>query len=149
MAKSFSFLYEKRVLLLTIAAVFTCFYNASIYTSKPAVKASVLSTEALAGQLIWQESNCTACHQFYGLGGYLGPDLTNVASAQGKGVPYLKAFLNSGIKSMPKYNFNENEKDQLAEFLKHVDRTGFYPNPASETIWFGWVNQIYKEPSDE
>ncbi len=36
---------------------------------------------AAAGKLLYQKYNCQACHQIYGLGGYMGPDLTNVYSA--------------------------------------------------------------------
>jgi len=43
------------------------------------------SEKALQGQQLWQQNNCFSCHQIYGLGGYLGPDLTNVYSQRGKG----------------------------------------------------------------
>jgi nitric oxide reductase subunit C len=103
-----------------------------------------MSSEAIAGEVLWQEYNCTACHQFYGLGGYLGPDLTNIISNPTKGPEYAKAFFNSGIKSMPEFKFTEEEKNQLIHFLTHVDRTGYYPNRNAQFSAEGWVNIEYK-----
>ena len=56
---------------------------------------------ASEGRLVWQNYNCEACHQLYGLGGYLGPDLTNVYSCIGKGPVYIKAMIKSGTGTMP------------------------------------------------
>ena len=103
-----------------------------------------MSNSALAGQKLWQENNCTSCHQLYGLGGYLGPDLTNVISTPGKGIPYVKAFLNSGVKSMPEFDFSELEKEQISMFLAHVDSTGYYPNYDAQFNKDGWVTIDYK-----
>jgi nitric oxide reductase subunit C len=120
-------------------------YNYNLYIKKTSAGSKIsLSDSALKGQEIWQDNNCTACHQLYGLGGYLGPDLTNIASNPEKGTEYAKAFFNSGIKSMPKFNFNEDEKNNLALFLKEVDQTGYYPNKDAEFNYSGWVDIKYK-----
>lgn len=79
------------------------------------------------GKLLFQKHNCIACHQLYGLGGYMGPDLTNVISAQGKGAPYAKAFLMSGTQRMPNFHLNENEINDLLEYLTYIDKTGLSP----------------------
>ena len=50
-----------------------------------------MNKEAITGKVLYQKYNCTACHQIYGLGGFLGPDLTIVVSQQGKGEAY-KSF---------------------------------------------------------
>ena len=118
-------------------------YNLYLYNTSGSSKTS-LSNAALKGQKIWQDNNCTACHQLYGLGGYLGPDLTNIASNPKKGIEYAKAFFNSGIKSMPKFNFTEDEKNDLSDFLNEVDQTGFYPNKNAEFNYNGWVDIQYK-----
>ena len=52
-------------------------FSASIYTREDVNGASPV---AGSGKLVWQKHNCQSCHQLYGLGGYLGPDLTNVIS---------------------------------------------------------------------
>lgn len=76
------------------------------------------------GRLVWQKYNCQACHQLYGLGGYLGPDLTNVYSKKGKGEVYIRAMIASGTAQMPNFSLNENEFSQLIEFLKMTDASG-------------------------
>ena len=70
-----------------------------------------VTEETSNGKMIWQQYNCTACHQVYGLGGYLGPDLTNTFSL--KGPEYIAAFLKSGTVTMPDFHLKENEIDAL------------------------------------
>ena len=89
------------------------------------------------GQRIYQQNNCMACHQFYGLGGYMGPDLTNVVSS--KGAAYARAFLISGTERMPNFGFNDEEMDDLVAFLEFVDTMGTYQAPSYELSWYGTV----------
>jgi nitric oxide reductase subunit C len=124
---------------MSIIVVVFIAYNMVIYTQGTSNKYPKVSKEALIGEQLYQDNNCTACHQIYGLGGYLGPDLTNVISTQGKGVEYVKAFLNSGVKTMPKFNFSEEEKEALVAFLENVDQSGYYPNYDGEKAVNGWV----------
>lgn len=120
-------------------------YNIVLYTQNTSASSfKQLSPTALKGEHLWQSNNCTACHQLYGLGGYLGPDLTNIASNPNKGLEYAKAFFNSGIKSMPLFDFSIQEKDQLAAFLSEVDQTGFYPDRNAQFDVNGWVTINYK-----
>ena len=134
---------RNRIVIVSLISLFIV-YNVIIYTQKSASSAVSMTIEARQGEQIWQNNNCTSCHQLYGLGGYLGPDLTNVISNPEKGSNYVKAFLNSGVKSMPEFNFSENEKDLLVEFLSHVDKTGFYPNENAVFENDGWVSIQYK-----
>lgn len=78
--------------------------------------------KAAEGRLVWQKYNCQACHQLYGLGGYLGPDLTNVYSLRDEG--YILAFIGAGINQMPSFNLSENEKDNLISYLKIINGAG-------------------------
>jgi nitric oxide reductase subunit C len=73
--------------------------------------------------MIFQEKNCTACHQLFGLGGYLGPDLTTVISEKGKGELYVRAVLGYGMGRMPDFRFSAEEIDCLVSFLAYVDST--------------------------
>lgn len=82
-----------------------------------------MSEEAIAGKMLYQKHNCTACHQLFGLGGYLGPELTTVISQPGKGSSYARALIKSGSAGMPDFHLNENEIKSLLAFLSHIDET--------------------------
>lgn len=126
-------------LVITLLVCMFIIYNIFVYTGAQPKEMPIMSEKAIKGQQLYQDNNCTACHQLYGLGGYLGPDLTNVISATGKGEMYVKAFLNSGVKSMPKFNFTEEEKEAIVEYLSEVDKTGYFPNYEAEKKPNGWV----------
>lgn len=98
-------------------------YSMFVYT-QPAHKYDREISGAEAGKIIWQQNNCVACHQIYGLGGFLGPDLTNVYSAESKGPEYIKAFVRGGTNVMPAFDLSETELEQLVSFLEHVDASG-------------------------
>lgn len=74
------------------------------------------------GKKVWLKYNCNACHQIYGLGGFLGPDLTNIISRTDSN--YLKAFVLSGTKVMPKFKMEENELTSLINFFVSIDSSG-------------------------
>jgi nitric oxide reductase subunit C len=86
-----------------------------------------LSDSAKSGKLLFQKYNCTACHQLYGLGGYMGPDLTNVISRPGKGADYCRAFLSGGTNGMPDFKLNHKELNELIAYLTYIDKTGISP----------------------
>jgi len=128
-------------ILITIFVLGFSFYNFLIYNQEAPTEV-YLSEDAIKGQQLFQNKNCISCHQLYGLGGYLGPDLTNIVSKRGD--IYVKAMLNSGIASMPKFNFSDDESNSILQFLKAVDHTGIYPNLNSTSNIYGWVNIEYK-----
>lgn len=129
--------YYSAVLLMMV--IIYAFYNGEIYTGKKHFEDFKLSENAMKGERLWLENNCNACHQLYGLGGYLGPDLTNVCSDPKKSAAYIKVMMISGVRSMPQFNFTPREQDQLLQFLKEVDQTGHYPNINAEIEYNGWV----------
>lgn len=131
--------YSKYLIILVVLIGLFSIYNYIIYTSKTAYNTVHLSEKAILGENIWLQNNCNSCHQIYGLGGYLGPDITNVYSKQGKGEKYIKTIVNSGINSMPKFNFSEVEKDHLVQFFKEIDQTGHYPDVTATIGKDGWV----------
>ena len=130
---------KANILIISIFIIFFCIYNVLVYTSQDRKQPIKLSSKASQGQQLWQNNNCWSCHQIYGLGGYLGPDLTNIYSSPKKGENYIKVFLNSGLKAMPKFNFSEKEKDALVAYLKYIDSTGYYPNYEANFEITGWV----------
>ncbi|MBL0007669.1 MAG: cytochrome c [Saprospiraceae bacterium] len=105
-------------LLLTLSFLTYSFY---LYSSLP-VRDAVFTIDVDRGKAIWQQHNCTACHQVYGLGGYLGPDLTNEYSKRGPDI--IKAMIRTGTKTMPAFNLTEEETSSLLSYLKHIDQTG-------------------------
>lgn len=135
---------SRYLLVLGVLMALCSSYNYIIYTQPSDYGSLRLSRKAIQGENIWLQNNCNACHQIYGLGGYLGPDLTNVYSNRKADENYFKAIFNSGIKSMPKFNFNEIEKEALIQFLKEIDQTGQYPNTKASIESNGWVKFPYK-----
>ena len=107
------------VLVLFVAAYLI--YSFTLYTSLP-VKQCIVDKRAENGKLVWQKYNCNACHQLYGLGGYLGPDLTNVYSKRSEA--FIKAFLKNGTTAMPNFNINDYEMDCLLKYFNSIDNSG-------------------------
>lgn len=110
-----------KIITVALLLVGFLFYSIYLYSSLP-VKDYTFDEEAGKGKFVWQQYNCNACHQVYGLGGYLGPDLTNVYSSRGK--DYIKAFLNLGTASMPVFHLTEQEMKNLLAFLNNIDASG-------------------------
>jgi nitric oxide reductase subunit C len=80
---------------------------------------------ALAGARLWHEHNCQACHQIYGYGGFLGPDLTNAASRFGDGLEgMVAAMMAAGPGAMPRIEASPQQVDELGAWLRHIDATG-------------------------
>ena len=132
-------------LIIVSLLVFFAGYNIVLYKNGSFVKKQVLSKTAIMGQQLWQDNNCTACHQFYGLGGYLGPDLTNVISDTTKGEVYIRKMINAGVKVMPNYHFSEQELDQLLAYFKAIDKTGYFPNKKAKESNYGWIDIVLKD----
>lgn len=101
-------------------------YSFSIYIKPLSVKEDQRFNKKMSsdGQLVWQNYNCQSCHQLYNLGGYLGPDLTNVISNPNKGETIIRAMVKSGTKQMPAFNLSDSEMNSLIEFLKSTDASG-------------------------
>ena len=97
---------------------------------------------ALEGKQLWQKHNCTACHQLYGLGGYLGPDVTNVLSAKGKGEAYARAILQYGTATMPDYKLQPTEVDALIAFLQQTDQSGQASRESFRIDNFGQIHTL-------
>jgi nitric oxide reductase subunit C len=124
-------------------ALFTAFagYTGYVYTAGTRIAPqAAVSQQVLAGYESFQQHNCIACHQFYGLGGYMGPDLTNVVSTPGKGPIYARVFLRAGTARMPDFGLSEPEIDALIAFLEYVDATGKYPLQSYRIRWYGTVD---------
>ncbi len=98
-------------------------YTGFVYTVGTKGPSIVMNADAIKGKLLYQKYNCTACHQLYGLGGYLGPELTTVISQKGKGSLYADAIMKSGTERMPDFHLPDIERQQLIAFFTYVDST--------------------------
>lgn len=95
-----------------------------------------LTAEVAAGKELWDDSNCMGCHTLLGEGGYYAPELTTVY--QRRGPEWIKLFMKDpeamypGERKMVKYDFTEEQLDQVVAFFKwigKIDTNGFPPEP--------------------
>jgi len=101
-------------------------YSAIVYTNGTRVLLPYTPENKIMimrGKRIFQEKNCIACHQLYGLGGYLGPELTTAWSDKHRGPEYMRAILRSGGSRMPDFGFTDKEINSLLYYLRYVDST--------------------------
>lgn len=111
--------------IFIILSILFLIYSFSIYLTPRSAASSLFNKKTASdGKLIWQKYNCQSCHQLYGLGGYLGPDLTNVMSDPAKGEYLVRLMIKSGTRQMPAYNLSKQEMIELVEFLKSADASG-------------------------
>jgi nitric oxide reductase subunit C len=95
-------------------------------------------TEKVAmGKALWEKNDCIGCHTLLGEGAYFAPELGNAYKRLG-GKAGIKGFIASrpkdgipGRRSMPQFNFTEEELDAIAEFLKYsseINTANWPPN---------------------
>ncbi|MCA8975531.1 MAG: c-type cytochrome [Planctomycetes bacterium] len=115
----------RKVLMAALVAAFVG-QTTLVYTDDTADRTPPLSELAIAGRRIWHDNNCQACHQIYGFGGFLGPDLTNAARRLSR--EYLTTVLttgpNNGQTQMPAFHMDEDQIAAVREFLQELDQTG-------------------------
>jgi len=93
-----------------------------VYTDPAGRRTPALSREATLGKKVWHDHNCQSCHQIYGFGGFLGPDLTNAHERLSKA--RLDTVLTVGASQMPAFHLDEGERRAIAVFLAEVHETG-------------------------
>jgi nitric oxide reductase subunit C len=132
----------RRIAFFTIV-ILALVYTYMVYTAGTNNQdGELLSAKAADGKLLWQHYNCQACHQLYGLGGYMGPDLTNEIKLKGR--EYPKFFITQGTAKMPNLHLNPSETDAIVEFLGCVSNSGEYPISQPKTTLWGGLNIIKK-----
>lgn len=113
--------FKYKLAIFSLLSVAFIGYSAVLYTSIPEEEQPA-GPLAQQGKILWQQKNCTSCHQLYGLGGHLGFDLTNVAAIRSD--EYIRAFLQAGTQVMPDFHLNEEEIRAFIEFFKYTNTTG-------------------------
>lgn len=117
--------------MLKIAAFIVLFFLYAVYsvivytkgTEKNFTYSNAEWQKINRGKDIFQEYNCISCHQLYGLGGFLGPELTTAYSDKLRGELFMKTFLKNGGPRMPNFHFKDEDIDAIVSFLKYVDTT--------------------------
>ncbi len=109
--------------LVVLGALFA---GVTLFThAEPGPPVPAPSASALAGRAAFQRRNCQACHQFYGLGGFLGPDLTNVVRDRGR--PHVEHVVVAGFGNMPRFGIDAAEARRITDWLEYVGTTGRWP----------------------
>ncbi len=75
------------------------------------------------GLSVWRHHNCQVCHQIYGFGGFLGPDLTNFVNDETSDGE-LSSILTYGLGRMPALNLNLSNQRAVLAYLRRLNRTG-------------------------
>jgi nitric oxide reductase subunit C len=80
----------------------------------------------VAGKKLWEVNNCIGCHSLLGEGAYFAPELGNVVARLGSQEAVM-AFIQSrpkegvpGRRSMPQFNFTDQQLKEIAAFLNYV-----------------------------
>jgi nitric oxide reductase subunit C len=84
--------------------------------------AQEITPSVVRGKHIWETRNCIGCHTLLGEGAYFAPELGNVYKRRGP--DFIKAWMGAqpsgapGRRQMPQFNLNEEQLNDLVEFLK-------------------------------
>jgi len=88
-----------------------------------------------AGRQVWLDNGCASCHSLIGLGGHVGPDLTDY------GRPELASTVRSTVRlgraTMPRFELSDRQLDELLAYLDVVSRTARYPPRSLAESAFG------------
>ncbi len=116
--------------LLALVCVFVVISVLVVFTSgnDPGHDFASHDDEAVEGLRLWRKHNCAACHSIYGLGGHIGPDLTNTVSRRGSG--FVEHIIKHGSKGMasgkmPSFALPDREVAALGAYLAHPYTTWF------------------------
>ena len=87
-----------------------------------------ITEQVAAGKRLWEVNDCIGCHTLLGEGAYFAPELGNVYTRFGESTDAIKGFIKSrpangipGRRSMPQFNFSDEDLENIAQFLKYVD----------------------------
>jgi nitric oxide reductase subunit C len=107
---------SKKVLLVVLVSAFVV-QSALVYSDQPTGR---LDEAGVRGRMLWHKRGCQVCHQLYGQGGFLGPDLTNAFSRVDS--TRLRTLLTLGSGQMPAFHLRDAEIADLRAFLRGMDR---------------------------
>ena len=120
----------RQILLFILCCAFAA--QTWLVYADPAGTKQSLSPIALEGQELWRAHNCQSCHQLFGFGGFLGPDLTN--SIKGLSPERLSSILTEGLGQMPAFELDAEEQHRIVVFLEELDATGISQPKLGEVV---------------
>ncbi|MBH9552102.1 c-type cytochrome [Inhella gelatinilytica] len=88
--------------------------------------AGEITPAVVRGKHIWETRNCIGCHTLLGEGAYFAPELGNVYTRRGP--DFIKAWMKAqptgapGRRQMPNFHLNDQQLDDLTEFLKWTSK---------------------------
>jgi nitric oxide reductase subunit C len=100
-----------------------------------------LTPAVVRGKHIWETRNCIGCHTLLGEGAYFAPELGNVyvrRGGEGGADAFIKGWMKAqptgapGRRQMPQFHLNDQQLDDLVQFLKWTSRINtekWPPNP--------------------
>ncbi len=106
----------KKVMMSVLVACFVV-QSGLVYSDDVDIE---LSAEAVEGRRLFHEGACQVCHQLWGQGGFLGPDLTNASSRVDE--TRLASLLTVGSGQMPAFGYDAEQIRQMRAFLAEIDR---------------------------
>lgn len=88
-----------------------------------------------AGEAVWRAHDCQACHALYGLGGHLGPDLTNVL--RDRDATFFHLTLAEGRRRMPAFTLAPAEEAALLRYFEALNASAESPLRGPDAPVFG------------
>ncbi len=112
----------KKKIIIFFALIALMIQSCLVYFDSTNINFMLLNADEQYGRAIWLKNNCQSCHQIYGFGGFLGPDLTNIVEHLSD--QRLEQVLTNGFKQMPSFNFNYDERQYIMSYLRYINQTG-------------------------
>ena len=81
-----------------------------------------ITDSVVRGKHIWETRDCIGCHTLLGEGAYFAPELGNAYKRRGP--EFIKAWIQGqptgapGRRQMPQFNLNDQQLDDVVNFLK-------------------------------
>ena len=82
-----------------------------------------ITPQVAEGKKLWEVNNCIGCHTLLGEGAYFAPELGNVYPR--RGAEFIKIWIKyrpregvPGRRSMPQFDFTDQQLDDMVAFLK-------------------------------
>lgn len=124
----------QRVLLLALGTVLIA-TSILLGVGSRGTPSLAVGSPGYRGLVLWQSLRCESCHALFGLGGHLGPDLTNVMRRRNDA--FVRFMLRHGAGAMPALNLGDAAASDLIAYLSLLDHLATYPLDSPAAPAFG------------